>query len=69
MRDRRRITQMCNLLVTMWLHKCPDMRFGQLIYNLFSFVERKYPEKDLFYLEDDEMADLMMEWFETIHNS
>lgn len=59
MRDAYRIVNLLTLFATGW-SKVPDMRFGQIIENL-----KKYSGKDdLFYLEDDEMEKLIINYFD-----
>lgn len=47
-RSMARISEMVFLLEEIWV-KCPDLRLGQLMVNLTG------NEKNLFYMEDDEM--------------
>jgi uncharacterized protein YihD (DUF1040 family) len=54
MRDPKRIEKVLNLLRNKW-YEYPDLRLGQLMVNLTP------EEKDLFYLEDD---DLMKEIYD-----
>ena len=54
MRDSKRIPAFCAKLMIAW-HKCPDMRFGQLMVNVFG-------EKDPFYIEDDEAIEMIEKW-------
>ena len=59
MRDKYRIVNLLTLFATGW-SKVSDMRFGQIIENL-----KKYSGKeDLFYLEDDEMERLIIDYFD-----
>jgi len=51
-RDPKRIPKVLEAVRKIW-EKFPDRRLGQLIYNLTQFHEIK--EKDVFYLEDDEL--------------
>lgn len=54
MRDPKRIPQMLELIQQGW-EKVPDWRFGQLIENL-----RRYSGVgDLFYVEDDDMVEII----------
>ena len=63
MRDPNRIPEFTDLLKEGW-SKVPDWRFGQLIENL-----KKYCDKpDLFYIEDDEMAKIIKEYFDLDDN-
>ena len=54
MRDVKRIRKFCNRLATAW-ELLPDLRFGQLIYNIFR--EMQADGKDPFYPEDDSMIE------------
>lgn len=53
MRDPKRIQAFCNRLARAW-EMVPDLRFGQLMVNLFCEVAR-----DPFYWEDDEMIQVI----------
>ena len=57
MRDVNRIEPLMKRLTELWKTECPDWRFGQLISNLQSFLG------DPFYIEDDEMAELIEKFF------
>jgi len=62
MRNPQRIRQILGAIYLIWA-KHPDMRFGQLTYNLYSqfCVDKKRPvPKDFFYVEDDEF----LEWLQ-----
>ena len=58
MRDPKRIPQMLELIQQGW-EKVPDWRFGQLIENLSRYIG----VDDLFYIEDNKMAELIAEFF------
>lgn len=60
MRDRMRIPMMAQLLERYWL-KVPDWRFGQLIENIKTFAG----VDDLFFIEDDDFAQLLLDFFDT----
>lgn len=49
MRDINRIDTFCDKLKEYW-KEVPDWRFGQLMVNVFSFIN-----KDPFFMEEDEM--------------
>ena len=49
MRDPKRIRAFCNRLAESW-ELWPDLRFGQLIINVFGSMDR-----DSYYTEDEEM--------------
>lgn len=57
MRDINRIDNFCNELAKYW-KKIPDVRFGQLISNVFSLCER-----DPWFYEEDEMLKVFEEFF------
>lgn len=48
MRNKDRIKPFCERFAEAW-ERCPDMRFGQLLFNAFSMTPR-----DPFYIEDEE---------------
>ena len=56
MRDIERIDKVLKVLGDNW-KKLPDLRFGQLICNMQSAAG-----DDLFYVEDDEFADMVEEY-------
>ena len=63
MRDPKRIPQIIIEVNRLW-HTCSDMRFGQLIDNLYTQYYYDIGEplpKDFFYTEDDEF----LEWLKT----
>ena len=60
MRDPKRISQMLELIQRGWEEMVPDWRFGQLIENLSRYIG----VDDLFYIEDDKMADMIAEFFD-----
>ena len=49
MRNPNRIDEFCDWLKYLW-HLCPDLRFGQLISNVYGIKENA----EFFYMEDDE---------------
>ena len=56
MRDPKRIVKICKLLEKVWAQDS-DLRLGQLLTNLARITN---PDRvNLFYLEDDEMEDLL----------
>ena len=59
MRDPKRISQMKNLIQRGW-ETVPDWRFRQLIENLSRYIG----VDDLFYIEDDKMAEMIAEFFD-----
>lgn len=58
-RDPNRIYKFCNRLATLWATYCPDLRFGQLINNVFF---ARYGD-DPFYLEEDEAMYKIEQYF------
>lgn len=52
MRDVNRIPIFCYALAQLWEYNFPDLRFGQLISILTK-------DKDIFYLEEDEVLQLL----------
>lgn len=58
MRDPNRIYDFCNKLATLWATNAPDLRFGQLVYNVFSTCGY-----DPFFAEEDEMMKLFEDYF------
>ena len=54
MRDINRIKPFMNELTEIW-KEVPDWRFGQLIENLKRYMN----VKDLFYIEDDKMLEIL----------
>lgn len=61
MRDPTRIDKFCTKLASYW-KSVPDWRFGQLILNVWG-QQKKI--RDPFFIEDDEMAQLFDQCFET----
>lgn len=55
MRDLNRIELFCAELAHIWKDACPDWRFGQFISNFLQWYNR-----DIFYVEDDRMLELLM---------
>ena len=63
MRDPNRIDKALLHINRIW-KRYPDMRFGQLVENLYTFYifsSGEYLPKDYFYIEDDEF----LLWLET----
>lgn len=59
MRDVNRIPKILALFQKGW-RKVPDWRFGQLIENFKRWAQIP----DLFYVEDDELESLIIEYFQ-----
>lgn len=53
MRNKDRIKPFCEKLAEAW-ERCPDMRFGQFICNVYGAVKR-----DPFFIEDEESMRLI----------
>lgn len=64
MRDRSRIPELCDLLMVLWQHNAPDMRFGQIVSNLTSFIREQ--GIDIFYVEDEDMKAFLVEFFNSM---
>ena len=47
MRDVNRIYEFCNELATVWVTKCPDWRFGQLMSNVLGKMQSE--GRDIFF--------------------
>ena len=63
MRNPNRIYEILNLLQRGW-EKVPDLRFGQLIENLKRYID----VDDLFYIEDDELVEKIIDFFDLEEN-
>lgn len=61
MRDVSRIPRIISVLEDIW-RRVPQWRLGQLIENIKAFSGKD----DLFYVEDDEMENILKEFFERI---
>lgn len=59
MRNSNRIPEIMALLQLGW-RKVPDWRFGQLIENLKRYIGTD----DLFYIEDEEMMQYIIDYFD-----
>ena len=62
MRNPNRIKPFCNRLRKYWEEECPDWRFGQMICNFIGFC-RSMNQQDIFFIEDDEMKELLDKFF------
>ena len=67
MRDPNRIDKFCDELKTIW-HKVPDWRFGQFMVNMDQIIHIHY-DKDMFYIEDDDMLEIMKDYFKEQENA
>lgn len=61
MRSKDRIAPFLDEVRKVWETQLTDMRFGQLMSNLESYAQTKYG-RDLFYMEEDELLDLLKEF-------
>ena len=61
MRDPRRIYPFLKKLQECW-EEVPDWRFGQLMCNFLGDVATK-TNRDVFFIEDEEMLSLLEEYF------
>lgn len=66
-RDPERIPALIGKIEEYWSRKVPDWRFGQLTFNFLTWVAKK-TQRDYFYIEDDQMSELLDEFFEGIVN-
>lgn len=62
MRDKNRIKSFCGKLREYWENDIPDWRFGQFMSNFLGFAFQKL-KRDVFFIEDDEMLELLDEYF------
>ena len=65
MRDHNRIYPFCSEFAELWA-KYPDLRFGQIMYNISKYVEMEH-KKDMFYMEDEELMKIIrhqLRWYE-----
>lgn len=62
MRDPTRIKPFMAKLAHLWMKHVPDWRFGQLMSNFLGFVVSE-THRDIFFIEDDEMEQLMLKFF------
>lgn len=68
MRDPARIKPFMQKFAHMWQQHVPDWRFGQLMSNFLGFVVAE-TNRDIFYIEDDEMEKLMLKFFKQEENT
>jgi hypothetical protein len=59
MRDKNRIYPICVGLAQAW-ENTPDLRLGQIMSNISEILKRK--GKDIFYVEDDELLEMLKEY-------
>lgn len=57
MRDPERIKLFCDELAELWSN-WPDLRFGQIMYNISKYVQFEHG-KDMFYMEEDELMEVI----------
>ena len=59
MRDPKRIYPTTQAVAEIWMN-LPDWRFGQLMYNFKTAMERE--GRDIFYMEEDEFVQRLREY-------
>ena len=59
-RDPNRIDEFCNELATLWKNYYPDMRFGQFVLNLYTYISNN--ARDMFFIEDQQMMQYIKEF-------
>lgn len=59
MRDPKRIYSTVSEIATIWAD-LPDWRFGQLMYNFKTYMERD--GRDIFFMEEDEFIQRLREY-------
>lgn len=64
MRDTNRIHETTEKLCILWKEYFPNWRLGQLINNL-----ARWSENDLFYLEEDDFIELLIDFIIDIHTA
>ena len=62
MRDVMRIPPFMERLSTYWQESVPDWRFGQLMSNFLGYVYQE-TGRDIFFIEEVEMLELMDKYF------
>jgi hypothetical protein len=62
MRDPKRIKPFLEKLGKYWEGRAPDWRFGQLMSNFLGFAWDR-ANRDIFFIEDDEMSRALDEFF------
>ena len=66
MRDPNRIYKHIYELAEIW-GKVPDWRFGQFMWNMITVCQSK--GKDIFFMEDDELFEMMKDYFKENENA
>lgn len=61
MRDKNRIYNFCHQLAYLWATHAEDLRFGQLVSNVFAKIQAN--GEDPFYLEEGDMIDRLKDYF------
>ena len=59
-RDPNRIDEFCSELAAFWKNKYPDMRFGQFVLNLYTYISNN--AQDMFFVEDTQMLQYIKEF-------
>lgn len=62
MRNKKRIAPFVQKLQKYWEEKIPDWRFGQFMSNFLGFAWKE-KNRDIFFIEDDEMSELLDQYF------
>ena len=66
MRDVNRLYSFYNELMKIHMEYFPDMRFGQLIINLATWLQTNKNVLDIFYIEDEIMIEYINEFAHSI---
>lgn len=61
MRDKNRIKPFMEELTKLWEEECPDWRFGQLISNVFDYLQY-----DAFFYEEKEILNEFKKYFKKL---
>ena len=64
MRNTKRIPVILEMLEDIWVTK-PDMRFGQIVHNLF---QSRFTDRDMFHVEDSEFQEALFKIIEEYKN-
>lgn len=59
MRDVNRIYPFCEKLAYYWKTYYSELRFGQFMMCLFSWIEKEYKVTDVFFIEEDKMLEYL----------
>lgn len=64
MRDVNRLYSFYNELMKIHMENFPDMRFGQFVFNLATWLCNNKKVYDIFYIEEEEMLHYINEFAE-----